>query len=145
MCTTYFRHPTARTPLPPCSRKAATGKPGFAVVPVDTLLPSHTQTTEAPVFAVAQSSAPQQRAIITVSDGAANYAAYVVRMPELVVDRVKLPSRPLAGATGLVPDAGMAYIAESHPEGRITFIDLETGVPHTITGFEIAAKVVNGN
>jgi hypothetical protein len=66
-------------------------------------------------------------------------------MPELVVDRVSLPSRPLAGATGLVPDAGMAYIAESYPEGRITFIDLDTGVPRTITGFEIASKVVDGN
>jgi hypothetical protein len=121
------------------------GKPGFAVVPVGSTLPTHTQTTEAPVFAVAASSSPDARAIITVSDNATNFAAYVVRMPELVVDRVSLPSRPLAGATGLVPDAGMAYIAESHPEGRITFIDLETGVPRTITGFEIASKVVNGN
>jgi hypothetical protein len=121
------------------------GKPGFAVVPVDATLPTQTQTTEAPVFAVAQSATPNARAIITVSDNATNFAAYVVRMPELVVDRVTLPSRPLAGATGLVPDAGMAYIAESHPEGRITFIDLETGVPRTITGFEISAKVVDGN
>ncbi|HEX3776645.1 MAG TPA: hypothetical protein VHV51_19365 [Polyangiaceae bacterium] len=122
-----------------------TGKPGFAVVPVGSTLPTHTQTTEAPVFAVAQTSSPAARAIITVSDDAANFAAYVVRMPELVVDRVSLPSRPLAGATGLVPDAGMAYIAESYPEGRITFIDLDTGVPRTITGFEIASKVVDGN
>jgi len=125
--------------------KNGTDKPGFSVVPVNTALPAHTQTTEAPVFAVAQSSSPNPRAIITVSDGATNFAAYVVRMPELVVDRVKLPSRPLASATGLVPDAGMAYVAESHPEGRITFIDLDTGVPRTITGFEVAAKVVNGN
>jgi len=67
--------------------------------------------------------------VVTVSDGNAVFAAYIVRMPELVIDQVKLPSRPLAGATGLVPDAGVAYIAEQHPEGRITFIDLETGVP----------------
>jgi hypothetical protein len=123
----------------------STGKPGFSVVPVNAALPTHTQTTEAPVFAVAQSSASPPRAIITVSDGVANFAAYVVRMPELVVDRVKLPSAPLAGATGLVPDAGVAYIAESYPQGRITFIDLETGVPRTITGFEISAKVIDGN
>jgi len=120
-------------------------KPGFAVVPVAAVLPARTQTTEAPVFAVAQSSTPLQRAVITVSDGATNFAAYVVRMPELVVDRVVLPSQPLAGATGLVPDAGMAYIAEASPQGRITFIDLETGVPRTITGFEISAKVIDGN
>ena len=71
-------------------------------------------------------------------------AAYVVRMPELVIDKVLLPSKPLPGATGLVPDAGVAYIAQAHPQGRITFINLETGVPRTITGFEIASKVVNG-
>jgi len=123
---------------------AANGNPGFATVPVGNALPVRVQTTDAPVFAVAQSTGKTPRAVITVSDGKTNFAAYVVRMPELVIDPVKLPSRPLPGATGLVPDAGMAYIAQEHPEGRITFINLETGVPRTITGFEISAKVVNG-
>ena len=120
------------------------GRPGFATVPVDNVLPVRVQTTDAPVFAVAQSAGPVARAIVTVSDGTARFAAYVVRMPELVIDTVKLPSRPLAGATGLVPDAGMAYIAQAHPQGRITFINLETGVPRTITGFELSAKVTDG-
>jgi hypothetical protein len=122
----------------------AGGKAGFAAVPVTSTTPVRVQTTDAPVFAVAQSSGSTPRAVVTVSDGNANFSAYVVRMPELVIDSVKLPSRPLPGATGLVPDAGVAYIAQSHPQGRITFINLETGVPRTITGFEIAAKVVNG-
>ena len=121
------------------------GKPGFAAIPLSVALPPRVQTTDAPVFAVAQSSGPAPRAVITVSDNQAQFAAYIVRMPELVVDTVKLPSRPLANATGLVPDAGMAYIAQEHPQGRITFIDLETGVPRTITGFEISARVTNGN
>ncbi|MEO6598309.1 MAG: hypothetical protein ABIQ16_00445 [Polyangiaceae bacterium] len=124
--------------------KDAGGKPGFAVVPVTSVLPARVQTTDAPVFAVAMSDGPSARAIVTVSDGKANFAAYVVRMPELVIDPVKLPSKPLPGATGLVPDAGVAYIAQAHPQGRITFINLETGVPRTITGFEISAKVTNG-
>lgn len=124
--------------------KDAGGKPGFAAVPVTSTLPARVQTTDAPVFAVAMSEGPSARAIVTVSDGTANFAAYVVRMPELVIDPVKLPSRPLAGATGLVPDAGVAYIAQAHPQGRITFIDLETGVPRTITGFEISAQVTDG-
>lgn len=140
-----FPSPDGAYAIATLTPQTAADKPGFSVIPVDATLPSNTQTTEAPVFAVAQSSSPLARAVITVSDGAANFAAYVVRMPELVVDRVALPSQPLAGATGLVPDAGMAYIAESNPEGRITFIDLETGVPRTITGFEIAAKVIDGN
>ena len=120
------------------------GKPGFAAVPVTSALPARIQTTDAAVFAVAMSDGPNARGIVTVSDGVANFAAYIVRMPELVIDPVKLPSRPLAGATGLVPDAGVAYIAQAHPEGRITFINLETGVPRTITGFEISAKVSDG-
>jgi hypothetical protein len=119
-------------------------KPGFAAIPVSATTPVRVQTTEAPVFAVAQSAGKTPRAVVTVSDGNATFAAYVVRMPELVVDTVKLPSRPLPNATGLVPDAGVAYIAQAHPQGRITFINLETGVARTITGFEIAAKVVNG-
>ncbi|MEO7037013.1 MAG: hypothetical protein ABI548_23875 [Polyangiaceae bacterium] len=123
----------------------AGGKPGFAAIPVTSALPPRVQTTDAPVFAVAQSAGPAARAVITVSDGKTNFAAYIVRMPELVVDTVKLPSRPLANATGLVPDAGVAYIAEENPQGRITFINLETGVPRTITGFEISAKVTDGN
>jgi len=125
--------------------KEAGGKPGFAAIPVQSVLPVRVQTTDAPVFAVAQSSGKTARAVVTVSDGKANFAAYVVRMPELVIDPVKLPSRPLPNATGLVPDAGMAYIAQAHPQGRITFINLETGVPRTITGFELSAKVVDGN
>jgi hypothetical protein len=121
------------------------GKPGFAAVPVTGNTPVRVQTSDAPVFAVAQSAGDTPRAVVTVSDGTANFAAYVVRMPELVIDKVLLPSRPLAGATGLVPEAGVAYIAQAHPQGRITFINLETGVPRTLTGFEISAKVVNGN
>ena len=123
----------------------AGGKPGFATIPVDKALPVRVQTTDAPLFAVAQSAGPSARAVVTVSDGKSNFSAYIVRMPELVIDPVKLPSRPLPNATGLVPDAGMAYIAQAHPQGRITFINLETGVPRTITGFELSAKVVDGH
>jgi hypothetical protein len=43
-----------------------------------------------------------------------------------------------------VPDANKAFVAQRHPEGRITFIDLETGEPRTMTGFELIAKVNDG-
>ncbi len=140
-----FPSPDGAYAIASLTAKDESGKPGFAAIPVTSDLPVRVQTTDAPVFAVAQSSGPAARAVVTVSDGKAIFSAYIVRMPELVVDEVKLPSRPLAGATGLVPDAGVAYIAEENPQGRITFIDLETGVPRTITGFEISAKVTDGN
>jgi hypothetical protein len=31
-----------------------------------------------------------------------------------------------------------------HPEGRITFFDLATGAARTLTGFELASRVVTG-
>ena len=40
---------------------------------------------------------------------------------------------------------GVGYVAQQHPEGRITFIDLETGAPETLTGFELADRVVDGD
>jgi hypothetical protein len=60
------------------------------------------------------------------------------------VDRISLASEPLRSALGIVPDANKAFVAQRHPEGRITFIDLETGDERTMTGFELAARVKNG-
>ena len=42
-----------------------------------------------------------------------------------------------------VPAAGKGFVAQEHPEGRITFIDLVDGQSREITGFELSAKVVN--
>lgn len=115
----------------------------FSVVPVATDLPPRIQGTDAPPIAVALSPAPTTRAVIATRDDSTHvYSAYVVRMPELQVDRVPLSSPPLA--TGMVPAANKAYVAEEYPEGRITFIDLSTGSAHTLTGFELGAKVVDG-
>ena len=38
--------------------------------------------------------------------------------------------------------AGQAFIAQEHPEGRVTFIDTASGLVRTITGFELGASVV---
>jgi len=48
---------------------------------------------------------------------------------------------PLPQASGLVPEANQAFVAQQHPEGRITFIDLDTNAQHTLTGFELSTKV----
>ena len=47
-------------------------------------------------------------------------------------------------ASGIVVDAGVAYVAQEHPEGRITFLDLEDARARTLTGFELGVKVVDG-
>lgn len=115
----------------------------FSVVPLTANLPPKLQGTDAPPFAVALSPAPTTRAVVATRDDAQRiYEAYLARMPELRIDRVPLASAPLA--VGMVPAANKAFIAQEYAEGRITFIDLSTGAPYTLTGFELAAKVVDG-
>ncbi|MBI3202334.1 MAG: hypothetical protein HYZ29_12400 [Myxococcales bacterium] len=121
---------------------AGSTKPGaFSVIPVAADLPPKIQGTDAPPVGVAIGS---NRALVTVRDDAKKlYATYLVRMPELQVDPFKLSSPPLA--TGMVPVAKVGYVAQEHPEGRITFVTLQDGKARTLTGFELGAKVVDGS
>jgi hypothetical protein len=117
----------------------------FSVVPVADALPPKIQGTDAPPFSVSLAQTPAGlRGLVTTRDDLHGiHAAYLVRMPSLQVDRIDLPSPPIA--VGLLPDFGVGYVAQQHPEGRITFINLETGAPETLTGFELADRVVNGD
>jgi hypothetical protein len=113
----------------------------FAVIPAEKNLPPKIQSTDAPPIAVAMVSTPVERALVTVSDPIRNvYGVYLVRMPELRVDFQPLASPPLA--TGVITDESIGFVAQAHAEGRISFVDLETGGIRTLTGFELAAKVV---
>jgi hypothetical protein len=123
-------------------------QPGaFAVVPVAKDLPAKIQGTQAvtvpldPTKASAMVAIDDKRALVTVTDGAGVSVAYLVSMPELTVDVFPLDSVPLPQASGLVPEANQAFVAQQHPEGRITFIDLDSRELHTLTGFELATQV----
>jgi hypothetical protein len=127
---------------------AGSKQPGaFAVVPVAKSLPPKIQGTLAstvpldPTKAAALVTTTNERALVTVSDGATVNYSYMIRMPELTVDQFALDSVPLAQASGIVPDANQAFVAQKHPDGRITFIDLDTKELHTLTGFELSAQV----
>lgn len=117
----------------------------FSVVPVAESLPAKIQGTDAPPHRVSVAETPGGlRGLVTTRDDARGiHAAYLVRMPSLQVDRIELTSPPLA--VGLLPELGIGYVAQQHAEGRITFIDLETGAPETLTGFELADRVVDGD
>jgi hypothetical protein len=99
--------------------------------------------TDAPPVSVAISpESPSMSAVVTTRDDTTGiYEAHLVRLPTLQVDQYRLASPPLA--TGIVSDVGFGYVAQQHPEGRITFIDLEEGDAQTLTGFELAVKVVD--
>jgi hypothetical protein len=118
-------------------------KGAFSVVPVGADLPAKLVGTDAPPNAVGLSPA-SDRAIVTArDDGAQIYEAYLAKMPSLEVDMYPLASPPIGA--GVVSGANTGYVAQSNPEGRITFIDLSTGHARTLTGFELGSRIVDGS
>jgi hypothetical protein len=119
----------------------ATSPGAFSIVPVGQTLPAKIVATQAPPRGVATTN---DRAIISERDDRSGvFGAYLARMPQLMVERYALASPPIA--VGAVPGAKRAFIAQQHPEGRLTFIDLESGVARTLTGFELSSRVVDGS
>ncbi|HEX6276892.1 MAG TPA: hypothetical protein VFZ53_27820 [Polyangiaceae bacterium] len=110
---------------------------GFALVPVKETFPPRIVGTDAPPASVAVG---ESHALVTIAGKDLPSGVYFARFPELHPEFIRLASTPLS--TALMPDVGRGFVAQSHPEGRITFIDLVTGAPRTITGFELGAKVV---
>jgi DNA-binding beta-propeller fold protein YncE len=84
-----------------------------------------------------------QFALVTVgNEKSPTRGVYRVRLDTMQEDFLELASPPATAATGIVEEVGRGFVAQIHPEGRITFIDLETAQAHTITGFELAARIV---
>jgi hypothetical protein len=119
---------------------SSTVKGAFSLIPIESQLsPKIVATPDAPPTAVA--IAPDgDRVLVTVrNDASQKYGVYLASLPSLEVNLLELASPPTA--TGVVPSVRKGYVAQAHPEGRITVIDLDTGNAQTVTGFELAAKV----
>jgi hypothetical protein len=113
----------------------------FSLVSLDGTRPARIEMTDAPIRAVAVAPT-SDRVLLTVRDDARKvYGAYLGRLPALSVDRYPLASPPLAA--GVVGGANRAYVAQQHPEGRITFLTLDSGEARTLTGYELGARVVD--
>ncbi|HWO10375.1 MAG TPA: hypothetical protein VNN80_12875 [Polyangiaceae bacterium] len=114
----------------------------FSIVPTKAERAPKIVGTDAPAIAVALvPGRPTTAALVTVRDDSAKlYATHVVSFPGLLVDSFALASPPLA--TGVMADADLGYVAQSHPEGRVTFLELGSLRARTLTGFELATKVV---
>jgi hypothetical protein len=84
-----------------------------------------------------------QYALVTVGNETSTvHGVYRVVLDTMQADFFELASPPATAATGIVEDVHRGFVAQTHPEGRITFIDLETAHAHTITGFELAARIL---
>ncbi len=115
----------------------ATSETAFSVVTLTEKRFPRVVSTSAPVRQLALSD---DAAIVTAGNSASQ-EAHLVSLPSLAVRSDELASPPLAA--GIMSDPGRAYVAQEHPEGRVTFFHLESAVARTLTGYELSADVVN--
>ncbi len=79
--------------------------------------------------------------VVTTSDEAGLFEAYIVSMPSLNVDPIRLASPPVSA--GVLPDEGLGFVSQVHSSGRASFFDLSATETRTLTGFELSAEVVD--
>ncbi|HVR03626.1 MAG TPA: hypothetical protein VMT47_15925 [Polyangia bacterium] len=125
----------ATTPPPPAT--------AFSLVPLDGTQPARIEMTNAPIQAVAIAPTSDRVLLSVLDTGKQIYGAYLGLLPTLEVRTYPLASPPVA--TGVVGGANRGYIAQQYPDGRITFITLDSGDARTLTGYELGARVVEWN
>jgi hypothetical protein len=113
----------------------------FSLLPLDGTHPALIQATDAPIQAVAVSPEGDRTLITVRDDRQAIFGAYLGQFPTLAVQRYPLASPPIAA--GVAATAGRGYVAQQHPDGRITLIALDSGDARTLTGYELGARVVD--
>jgi DNA-binding beta-propeller fold protein YncE len=115
----------------------------MSILPVKADLPAKLQGLDGPAVSVAVAPAGDHALVATGDPANKAYRLYVAVMPSLEVTKLTLASQPISA--GIVAGANRGYVAQKHPDGRITFVDFKTGEVRTITGFELASQVVDGS
>lgn len=115
----------------------------MSVLPVAADLPAKLQGLDGAPVSVAISPSGHRALVATGDSVDKAYRLYVTALPSLEVTKVTLASQPISA--GIVAGADRGYVAQKHPDGRITFIDFKTGEIRTITGFELGSQVVDGS
>jgi hypothetical protein len=113
----------------------------FSLVPLAADLPAKIQETDVPPQSVALSPAGDRVLITERDDQKQIYGVYLGQFPSLEIQKLTLASPPIA--VGVLAATGEGFVAQKHPEGRITFVTLASGQARTLTGFEIGAAVVD--
>ena len=115
----------------------------MSVLPVAADLPAKLQGLDGVPVSVAISPSGHRALVATGDEVDKAFRLYVTAMPSLEVTKITLASQPISA--GIVAGADRGYVAQKHPDGRITFIDFQTGEIRTITGFELGSQVVTGS
>ena len=110
-------------------------------MPLNGDLPAKIQETDVPPQSVAISPAGDRVLITERDDTKQIYGVYLGQFPSLEVQKLVLASPPIS--VGILAGANEGFVAQKNPEGRITFVTLDSGQARTLTGFEIGAGVVD--
>ncbi|HEY4393856.1 MAG TPA: hypothetical protein VGP64_07335, partial [Polyangia bacterium] len=113
----------------------------FSLVPLAANLPAEIQETDVPPQAVAITPAGDRVLVTERDDGKQIFGVYVGQFPTLEIQKITLASPPIA--VGVLAGADQGYVAQKNAEGRLTVVQLDSGLAHTLTGFEIGAGVVD--
>jgi hypothetical protein len=111
---------------------------GYSVLDLDSGF-SKLQTVAAPVGP--STVVPDGSALFVLFDDAGKTLREVHRvgLESFLVDRVVLGSPPTS--VGAVPGTRRVFVGQEHPDGRISFIDWETGDVESVTGFELNSRI----
>jgi hypothetical protein len=116
---------------------APEGKGGFSMVSLDQERFPRIVGTSAPVEAVALTDT----GVLVTAATSSVFEAQVGQLPGLTVEAFALASRPLS--TGVIGELNLGYVAQSHPEGRVTFFSLNGDEVRTVSGYELSAEVID--
>jgi hypothetical protein len=131
------------TPTPGSNIKGA-----FSLVPLAASLPVEIVSVTAAPMSVAIAPTNDRVVISLRDDPSTTYGLDLALLPSLQVISQTLASPPIAA--GIAAGAGRGYAAQDDTEGRITFVDLYAadggapGAARTISGFELAARIIDG-
>jgi hypothetical protein len=64
-----------------------------------------------------------------------------IDLTSFMVKSVGLGSHPVA--LGVISATGVVYVAQSHPLGRVTFVEIKTHQTKTVTGFELNSHIID--
>ncbi|MFT3775838.1 MAG: hypothetical protein QM820_61625 [Minicystis sp.] len=113
-----------------------------SLAPIALDLPPKIVGLDAPPISIAVAPAGDHALVAAGDEKTGVFQLVLGSLPSLKVQKLPLASLPIAA--GIVAGAGRGYVAQKHPDGRITFVTLKTGEARTITGFELATQVVDG-
>jgi YVTN family beta-propeller protein len=111
---------------------------GYSVVDFDSGF-SKLQTARSPVGPATVVPTGSDLFVLFNDPSVGLFEVHQVGLESFLVERITLGSPP--NSIGSVPDSQRVFVGQEHPDGRISFIDWETGELESVTGFELNSRI----